>query len=87
MLTIKCPGHAPLICCTQISGAYLWMTFVLSAECKPNAGLQVKLSVVSDKATFIFIAPPSIEELESRLRGRGTETEEKIQIRLANASA
>ena len=33
----------------------------------------------------IFILPPSMEELESRLRGRGTETEEKVQKRLAQA--
>ena len=33
----------------------------------------------------IFILPPSMEELEARLRGRGTETEEKIQKRLAQA--
>ena len=31
----------------------------------------------------IFILPPSMEELENRLRGRGTETEEKVQKRLA----
>merc|ERR1711907_172516 len=36
-------------------------------------------------ACYLFIAPPSIEELEGRLRGRGTETEEKIQLRLKNA--
>ncbi|MBQ3266060.1 MAG: guanylate kinase [Ruminococcus sp.] len=30
----------------------------------------------------IFIAPPSFEELEARLRKRGTETEEKIAERL-----
>jgi guanylate kinase len=34
---------------------------------------------------YIFIAPPTLTDLESRLRGRGTETEEKIQIRLKNA--
>eukprot|EP00658_Telonema_sp_P-2_P040555 TRINITY_DN289_c0_g1_i4.p1 TRINITY_DN289_c0_g1~~TRINITY_DN289_c0_g1_i4.p1 ORF type:complete len:249 (+),score=65.33 TRINITY_DN289_c0_g1_i4:146-892(+) len=34
---------------------------------------------------FVFLAPPSIEELEQRLRGRGTETEEKIQVRIGNA--
>lgn len=34
---------------------------------------------------FIFVHPPSLEELERRLRGRGTETEEKVQKRLANA--
>ena len=35
----------------------------------------------------IFIAPPSLEELERRLRGRGTETEDAIARRLANARA
>lgn len=33
----------------------------------------------------IFLAPPSMEELERRLRGRGTETEEKIIQRLETA--
>jgi guanylate kinase len=33
----------------------------------------------------IFIAPPSIEVLEARLRGRGTEREEQIATRTANA--
>ncbi|KAF8403811.1 hypothetical protein HHK36_011917 [Tetracentron sinense] len=39
------------------------------------------------KAIFIFICPPSYEELEKRLRARGTETEEQIQKRLRNARA
>ena len=34
---------------------------------------------------YFFISPPSIEALEKRLRGRGTETEEAIQKRLANS--
>ena len=34
---------------------------------------------------FIFIAPPSMEELKNRLCGRGTETEEAIQTRLKRA--
>ena len=33
----------------------------------------------------IFVLPPSFEELERRLRGRGTETEEKILKRLETA--
>ena len=33
----------------------------------------------------MFLLPPSVEELEHRLRGRGTETEESIQERLATA--
>lgn len=36
-------------------------------------------------ASHIFIAPPDMEELERRLRGRGTEEEETIQKRLRNA--
>lgn len=34
---------------------------------------------------YIFIKPPSFEELERRLRDRGSETEEDIQTRLTNA--
>lgn len=34
------------------------------------------------EANLIFILPPSFEELEARLRGRHTETEEAIQRRL-----
>ena len=36
-------------------------------------------------ATTVFLLPPSEEELERRLRGRGTETEESIRERLATA--
>jgi guanylate kinase len=38
------------------------------------------------KPYYIFIAPPSMEQLETRLRGRGTEKEEDIQTRLGNAA-
>ena len=36
-------------------------------------------------ATTIFVLPPDMAELERRLRGRGTETEESIRERLATA--
>jgi guanylate kinase len=36
---------------------------------------------------FVFVAPPSHEELERRLRNRGTETEDKVLQRLANAES
>ena len=36
-------------------------------------------------AVLVFIEPPSFEELERRLRGRGTEDEEHIELRLKNA--
>ena len=48
-----------------------------------QGALHVKQSY--PKALMIFIIPPSMEILEQRLRRRGTETEEKIQKRLANA--
>ena len=34
---------------------------------------------------FIFLLPPSIKELEQRIRGRGTETEDSLQRRLGAA--
>ncbi len=33
----------------------------------------------------LFISPPSLQELERRLRGRGTDSEETILLRLQNA--
>lgn len=42
---------------------------------------------VRDRANpiTIFIAPPSLSELERRLRGRGTENEATLTVRLENA--
>lgn len=47
-------------------------------------GLNLK-KMFGDKALALFIQPPSVEALASRLRGRGTDSEEKIQLRLAKA--
>ena len=52
----------------------------LILEIDTKGALNVK-KIMPD-AVLIFIAPPSIEELEARLRGRHTETEEAIQKRL-----
>ena len=38
-------------------------------------------------AVSIFIVPPSMEELERRLRGRGTDSEEKLAARLKRAGS
>lgn len=38
-----------------------------------------------DDAILVFFAPPSLEELERRLRARATETEEQIARRLLDA--
>lgn len=48
-------------------------------------GLTLK-EVFSDSALAIFVVPPSIEELERRLRARGTDDEESIVRRVAKAS-
>lgn len=39
----------------------------------------------SNHARYVFIKSPSVEALERRLRGRGTEDETKIQQRLKQA--
>ncbi|KAL8700247.1 MAG: hypothetical protein Q9224_001055, partial [Gallowayella concinna] len=36
-------------------------------------------------ARFLFLSPPSVEVLEQRLRGRGTEDEESLKKRLEQA--
>ena len=37
------------------------------------------------EAILIFLLPPTAEELTRRLRGRGTETEEQLTVRLQHA--
>ncbi len=49
-------------------------------EIETQGALQVKKQM--PEAVLIFIAPPSLEELEHRLRGRHTEDEASIQKRL-----
>ena len=54
----------------------------LILEIDTKGALNVKK--LKPEAVLIFIVPPSLEELEARLRGRHTETEEAIQRRLAS---
>ena len=55
---------------------------MLTARCAQGVK-QIKQS--DFPARYVFISPPSFETLESRLRGRGTEKEESIQKRMAQA--
>jgi len=54
-------------------------------EIEVQGALQVK-NVMPD-ACFIFIAPPSMEELRNRILGRGTEEMEVVNKRMAKAEA
>ncbi|RME40477.1 MAG: guanylate kinase [Deltaproteobacteria bacterium] len=54
---------------------------LLDIDCQGAAQLKKTL----ESAVFVFILPPSMQVLEQRLRGRGTDSEEVIQRRLANA--
>ena len=49
-----------------------------------KGALNVKERFGADVLT-LFIAPPSLGELERRLRSRGTETEDRIRVRLERA--
>ncbi|MDA8648278.1 guanylate kinase [bacterium] len=48
-------------------------------------GLNLKKQF-KDSALAVFVKPPSYEELEKRLRGRSTESEDKINQRMEKAS-
>lgn len=49
-----------------------------------KGGVNVKKQF-GDKAMSIFIAPPSIDELRRRLKGRGSDSDEEIEQRIGRA--
>ena len=49
-------------------------------DIEPNGAFQVRSNM--PEAVLIFIAPPSLEELERRLRSRGDTDEAQIRLRL-----
>ena len=53
-------------------------------DIEPNGAAIVRAA--RPDPTLIFIAPPSLEELEKRLRSRGDTAEDQIQIRLARSA-
>lgn len=62
----------------QLEEKLLCGSVILDIE--PNGAFRVREK--RPDATLIFIAPPSIEELERRLRSRGDTSEEQIRLRL-----
>ncbi len=53
-------------------------------DIEPNGAKQVKRS--APDAVLIFLMPPSMQELERRLRGRGDTPEDQIQVRMERAA-
>ena len=51
-----------------------------------SGGLRIKRKF-PDQTLAVFVKPPSIDELKIRLKKRKTETEDKINMRVAKASA
>lgn len=51
-----------------------------------KGGINLK-RILGDRATSIFICPPSIDELRRRLEGRGDTSPEMIEKRLAKAES
>lgn len=52
-------------------------------DIEPNGAFAVRSQ--RPDATLIFIMPPSLEELENRLRSRGDTSQEQIRVRLERA--
>jgi guanylate kinase len=57
--------------------------FVYLVEIDVQGAMQ--LLAGGEPGIYVFIAPPSLEELEARLRGRGSETAESLARRLGKA--
>ena len=62
---------------SQLEDKLQYGSVILDIE--PNGAFNVRKE--KEDAVLIFIAPPSLEELERRLRSRGDTSEEQIRIR------
>ncbi len=64
--------------------AMLRQGFDIFLDIDVQGARQIKKAGMTN-AIFIFIAPPSWKDLETRLQGRGTDSPDTIKTRLANA--
>jgi guanylate kinase len=80
----------------EVYGGHFYGTLRRQVEEKLERGINVLFDIdvkggvnikrhFGQEALSLFIQPPSLEELRRRLEGRGTETPEKIEMRLARA--
>jgi guanylate kinase len=69
--------------CSEVEG--LWRDGRTPLFDVDVVGGQTLKSVFGDSALSIFVMPPSLDVLEQRLRGRGTESEEDLAKRIAKS--
>ena len=80
----------------EVYGGHFYGTLRSQVEEKLEQGINVLFDIdvkggvnikkfYGDQALSLFIQPPSVEELRRRLEGRGTDTQEAIEQRLAKA--
>ena len=67
---------------SQMEEKLLTGSVILDVE--PNGAMAIK--EIYPEATLIFVAPPSMEALEQRIRGRGDTPEDQIKVRLERAA-
>ena len=53
-------------------------------DVEPNVALTIRQ--IYPDATLIFVAPPSVDALEQRIRGRGDTGDDQIKVRLERAA-
>lgn len=60
-------------------------TCLLEIDVQGCESLKARAKELNFEPRYIFIVPPSFEELKRRLQGRGTESDEMIAVRLKTA--
>ncbi len=78
------------VCSTDSLGTHLMsllcmLLLTLLSQISRHKGVKQIKSSSRLHPRFLFLSPPSLEALEARLRGRGTDSEDAIQRRLAQA--
>ncbi len=79
------PGYSYGTLCSEVER--LWAQGLTPVFDVDVIGGQTLKSVFKEQALAIFVMPPSIKELEKRLRTRGTDSEESIAKRIGKAES
>ncbi|KAL8930259.1 MAG: hypothetical protein Q9208_000876 [Pyrenodesmia sp. 3 TL-2023] len=69
----------------EVSFIFPFCDFRVACTSRERSGGVKQVKKTDLNARFLFLSPPSIEVLEQRLRGRGTDDEESVRKRLQQA--